>query len=55
MNIELLQTKCSDFRFNFTKVKIHNTCPVMSLFPLWMCSFQIYSGLMKLDVTNKTA
>ena len=26
----------------------------MSLFPLCVCSFQIYSGLMKLDVTNKT-
>ena len=25
----------------------------MSLFPLWVCYFQIYSGLMKLDVINK--
>ena len=27
----------------------------MSLFSLWVCSFQIYSGLMKLDVINNTA
>ena len=53
MNIELLQTKCSDFRFNLTKVKIHNTCSCRVIFPLWVCSFEIYSGLMKLDVTNK--
>ena len=25
----------------------------MSLFPLWLCSFKIYSDLMKLDVINK--
>ena len=29
LNIELPQTKCSDFRFNLTKVKIHNTCHVI--------------------------
>ena len=27
----------------------------MSLFHMWVCSFQIYSGLIKLDVMNKTA
>ena len=29
LNIELLQMKCSDFRFNSTKVKIHNTCCII--------------------------
>ena len=27
----------------------------MSLFSLWVCSFQIYTGLMKLNVINNTA
>ena len=33
LNIELLQTNCSDFRFNLTKVTIHNTCHVI-VFPV---------------------
>ena len=52
LNIELLQTKCSDLRFNLTIVKIHNTCHVI-VSPVCVCSFQIYSGLMKLDVINR--
>ena len=51
LNIELLQTKCSDFRFNLTKENIHNTCHVIDS-PV-VCSFQIYSGLIKLDMMNK--
>ena len=53
LNIELLQTKCTDFRFYLTKVKIHNTCHVSV--SLWMRSFQINSGKMKSDVINITA
>ena len=29
LNIEIPQTKCSDFRFNLTKVKINNTYHVI--------------------------
>ena len=46
--INLLQTKCSDFRFNLTK---QNT----QYMSCQCCSFQIDSDLMKLDVINKTA
>ena len=28
LNLELLQTNCSDFSLNLPKVKIHNTCYV---------------------------
>ena len=52
MNFELRQMKCSDFRFNLKKVNIHNPCHII-VSPV-VCSFQIYSGLMKLDAINKT-
>ena len=51
-NIELLQMKCSDFRFNLLIVKKYNTCYVS--FSSVGFPFQIYSGLMKWDVIKKT-
>ena len=53
MNIELLQTKCCDFRFNLTKVKLQNTCHVI-VSPVDVL-FSNYLGLMKFDVIKKTA
>ena len=53
LNIEFLQTKFSNFRFNWKKGKIHNTCHV--IVSTAGVFFQIYSGLIKLDVIYKTA
>ena len=53
LNIELLQMKCPVFMFNLTNVKIQNICHVIVAPVCVFFFFQIYSGLMRLDVMNR--
>ena len=50
-NIELLQNKCSDFRFNLPKVKIHNTCYV-SISPVRVFFFNLFSLMKRNNYDN---
>ena len=51
LNIELLQMKCSDFRLNLRKLKVHNTCHVSHVGMFFSNLFRFN----EMDVINKTA